>query len=191
MKLYEIKDDILKLLDIIESELPEEIKEEAEKWLDTLTMNFEEKAFNIARYCKNLDAQALACKNEKDRLAKRQKAAENKSKGLKQYLEIMMNRIGKEKISDMEFTLAFQNNPPSVDILEPSKVDTCYDVEQERKLDKKKILSDLKEIELLEKGCSEECTPENLCKSCKEKLEALKKKTHDCKLKRTKSLRIR
>lgn len=145
MKLYEIKDTILKLLDIIESELPEEVTKEAEEWLDKMTDTFEEKAFNIARYCKNLEAEALACKNEKDRLAKRQKSLENKSKGLKKYLEIMMHRVGKDKIKDDIMTLAMQKNPPSVEVLEPSKVDNKYFIPQDPVLDKKALLKDLKE----------------------------------------------
>ena len=163
MKLYEIKDDILKLLDIIENELPEDIIKEAEQWLDKLESSFDEKAFNIARYIKNLEAESLAFKTEKDRLARRQKALDNKAKGLKDYLSIMMNRLGKDKIKDDLFTLAMQNNPPSVDVIEQSKIPKEYWVEQDPVLDKKHLLKDLKE----------------------------EKEIPGCSIKRTKSIRIR
>jgi hypothetical protein len=145
MKLYEIKDDILKLLDILDSELPAEIKDQAEEWLDKLDSTFDEKAFNIARYIKNLEGESMAVKAEKDRLAKRQKALDAKAKGLKDYLSIMMNRLDKDKIKDDVFTIAMQNNPPSVDLVEQSKIPQEYWIEQEPVLDKKHLLADLKE----------------------------------------------
>ena len=70
MKLYEIANEYLALVEAIENE---EIPEEAvADTLEAMTAEIEDKADNIACLMKALNAEALAIREEEKRLAKRQ-----------------------------------------------------------------------------------------------------------------------
>lgn len=80
MKLYEIDEAIMECVDL---ETGEVIDTEQ---LDKLQMEREAKLENVACWIKELKAEAEALKAEKQRLADRQKVAENKMESLKKYL---------------------------------------------------------------------------------------------------------
>lgn len=80
MNLYQIDAEIMKLIDYETGEILDWDK------LDELQTAKEQKIENIALYIKNLTAEAAALKAEKDAFAERQKAAEKRAEGLKQYL---------------------------------------------------------------------------------------------------------
>ena len=89
MRLYEINEALLKCVKLdedtaVNTETGEVIDVEA---LDALIMEREEKVLNIARWIKDLAAEAEAVKAEKQKLEKRQKTANNKAESLKAYLE--------------------------------------------------------------------------------------------------------
>lgn len=87
MTLYEINEEIRAAADaayIVDEETGEIL--EKDQYLDELEALKDVKIENIALYIKNLSAEAAAIKAEKDALAKRQKAAENKAEYLKRYL---------------------------------------------------------------------------------------------------------
>jgi len=84
MTLYEINEQMLNLID---EETGEVLDYEA--FLE-LNMAKEEKLENIGLWIKDLKAEANALKAEKDALAKRQKAAENKAESLTRYLQMML-----------------------------------------------------------------------------------------------------
>lgn len=79
--LYQIDQGILECLDAETGEVVD-----AEK-LNELVMEKNQKIENVALWIKNLQADALAYKAEKDNFAARQKAAENKVDSLKAWLE--------------------------------------------------------------------------------------------------------
>ena len=56
--------------------------------IDGLQMARDQKISNVACWIKNLNAEAAAIKEEKQKLAKRQAVVENKSENLKKYLDI-------------------------------------------------------------------------------------------------------
>lgn len=85
MNLYQIDDAIMKLIDYETGEILDWDK------LDELNAAKEQKIENIALYIKNLTAEAAALKAEKDAFAERQKAAEKRAEGLKQYLVSALN----------------------------------------------------------------------------------------------------
>lgn len=87
MNLYEINEQIIEAFDeAIDPETGEIIDEEAFDRLDQLKEDFEEKVENLAIYVKDLKAQAVALKTEKENLAKRQKAAERRAESIERYL---------------------------------------------------------------------------------------------------------
>lgn len=91
MTLYEINEQMARLIDEAVDPETGEINEEAFDQLENLQMEWGEKVENIACFIKNLKADAEALKVEKNNLAKRQKYAENKAERLTKYLSDMMN----------------------------------------------------------------------------------------------------
>lgn len=114
MKLYEIKEDYLTVLDMAEND---EIDADAIK--DTLASiegEFAEKVDNIACIIKQLYADAKAIKEEQDKLADRAKARKAKGDRLKAYLYEQMSAIGQRKIETSRNILTIANNAPSVKV---------------------------------------------------------------------------
>lgn len=137
MKLYEITEAYNNLEEIDEAE-------EREKYLNLIEDGFEEKAENIVKFIKNLEADAKALKDEEKRLAEKRKAKENSIKWLKFYLQNNMKMLDKKKIKAGLFNVNLQKNPPSVNVIDENMIDDEYFV-IERKLDKKKLKADLKD----------------------------------------------
>jgi hypothetical protein len=99
MKLYEIANEYLALVEAIENE---EIPEEAvADTLEAITAEIEDKADNIACLMKSLNAEALAIREEEKRLAKRRQAKERVAERCKEYLSDMLQKVG---IGSMETT---------------------------------------------------------------------------------------
>jgi hypothetical protein len=123
----------------------EEGSEGLEDTLQSLNDAIEDKAVGYAKIIKNLEGQALAIKNEEQRLALRRSSLEANAKRLKKALEESMLDVGKTKIKTELFNFNIQKNPPSIEILNDSVIPKNYFVPVEPKLDKKAILTDLKE----------------------------------------------
>lgn len=80
MNLYQINQEIMDCMDMETGEILDGAK------LDSLQLALEDKLEGIGCWIKNLEAEAVAYKAEKDAFAARQKAAENKAASLKNYL---------------------------------------------------------------------------------------------------------
>ena len=142
MKLYELTQNYRNLQELLDDEtIPQD---EILKALNGLEGQFDEKAENIVKVMKSIDADVKGLKDEEKRLSDRRKSLENRSINLKAYLTDSMRAIGKEKIKGNIFTLAFQKNPPSVDILDWRLIDNEYLIPQIPTVDKKRVLIDLK-----------------------------------------------
>ena len=90
MTLYEINNELARLMEDAVDEETGEINEDAIKALEEMQMAWDEKVENIGCFIKNLKADADAIKAEKMALAKRQQTAENKAERLQQYLTDML-----------------------------------------------------------------------------------------------------
>jgi len=104
LHLYELADayrDAIALADDTGGEITPEI----ESLLDQIEGGIEEKADSIAALCREWKLEALGCKEEKDRLAARQKAAENRIEGLKSYLQFQLERMGIDKVKTKRFNI--------------------------------------------------------------------------------------
>lgn len=113
-KLYELTEMYRSIAELIGDE--EVGKEELEKALSQIEDNIEIKAENIAKLMKSIDGEAIALKTEESRLANRRRALENKYSNIKNYLETQLEIMKVDKIKTPLFTVALQNNKPSVDI---------------------------------------------------------------------------
>ena len=108
MKLYEIANDYLSLMEAIENgEIPEEALADT---LESIESGIEEKADNIACLLKNLSAEIDAIKAEENNLVERRKQREKTHERLKQYLSDTLQRIGKTKIETARNRITFRKS---------------------------------------------------------------------------------
>ena len=91
MNLYEVNEAIETAFNLAVDPETGEVNEEQLVLLEMLEMERDKKIENIALLIKNLRADAVALKAEKDAFAKRQKQAENKANSLSNYLETVLN----------------------------------------------------------------------------------------------------
>ena len=99
--LYEINKSILECIDIDTGELIDPDR------LEALCMEKDQKIENIALWIKNLQADALAYRAEKEAFEARQKAAENKVESLKRYLA---DALKGEKFSSTKCAVSFRKS---------------------------------------------------------------------------------
>lgn len=143
-KLYELTEMYHNVLEVIESD--EGDNEDLEKALSTIEGDIEDKAENIAKLIKNIDADIKALRGEENRLASKRKSLANKQKNIKEYMEHHLEAIGIDKVKTPIFTVAIQNNPPSVNFTDKDLIPEKYKEEViTTKIPKKAILDDLKE----------------------------------------------
>ena len=137
--LYELTQNALYLQDMLESgEIDDTV------YNDTLEgMGIQEKAENICKVIRNLDAKAKSYKEEKDRLAKRQSECENGVKRLKESLLMHLNALNKSKLDAGLFTVS-KSKTKSVKITDADYLHSSYLEPQPPKINKKKIAEDLK-----------------------------------------------
>ena len=99
--LYQIEEAIM---DCVDTETGEIIDLER---LDQLQIDRDAKIENIALFIKNLLSDAAGIKAEKDNLAQRQKAAENKANNLKKYLA---GYLAGQKFSTSRVAISFRKS---------------------------------------------------------------------------------
>jgi predicted nuclease with TOPRIM domain len=140
MKLYELTTNYLSLMEMAEEMDTDTLKDT----LESIEEEINDKAENIAKLIKNLNADVDALKTEEKRLADRRKSLENKVTHLKEYLQNQLEVAGLDKVKRPTITVSIQNNPPSLKVLD-EKLLSDYMIPQDPKLDKKAILTALKE----------------------------------------------
>ena len=138
MNLYTLTDNYLRVLELAEN------GDDLTDTLEALEDAIEDKAENTAKVIKQLEANASMLDNEINRLTERKKASDNNAKRLKVYLQEQFEKVGTDKIKGEIFTVAIQNNPQSVDVLDETKIPAAYFIEQAPKLDRKELLEQLK-----------------------------------------------
>ena len=146
MKLYEITGEILELLTMAEDlELDQKIIQDTMEGLD---FEFEEKAEAYAKVVKTLEMDIAGLDEEIQRMTKRKATIKNNIDRLKRSLEGAMIATGKRKFKTPLFGFGIQKNPPSLNVLDESKIPEEFWIEQQPKLDKKAALAYVKENEV-------------------------------------------
>jgi hypothetical protein len=138
MKLYEIKENYLKLL---EMELDETTLSDT---LESLDGELEEKADNIACLIKSLEAESEAIKAEAKKLQDRAKAKEVKAEGLRNYLYVTFKVLGKDKLETSRNALVIKKNPCSVVLDDGFFHEDYVEYIETMKVDKAKLKDALK-----------------------------------------------
>ena len=133
--LYEIDAQIMACVDWETGEIIDVEK------LEALQMEFDSKVEGIALWIKSLVAEAKMVKEEKDNLATRQKACENKAESLKKYLA---SALGGEKFKTSKVSISYRKSK-SVEVEDITLLDDDYLKFKEPEADKTKIKKALEE----------------------------------------------
>ena len=140
LSLYEISQNYRDALDVLtdpDNDLPAEVIADA---LEGLQGSLEDKAVNVAKFFKNLEAMAQAIKDAEQRMAARRKAIEDRVASLKTYLKGNMESCGITKIESPWFVLAIQKNPAAVDVSDEAAIpDQFVEIVTTRKINKAAI----------------------------------------------------
>lgn len=146
MKLYELTSSYQQVLEIAEQLDAETLKDT----LDAIEDAIETKVENTAFVIKSLEANTKVIDEEIKRLQAMKGTQQNNIKSLKLYVQDAMEQVGLDKIQGELIKVAIQNNPASVEILDETKIDKKYFVEQAPVLKKQLLLTSLKHGEEIE-----------------------------------------
>ena len=135
MTIYEINQAIMECVDLETGEIIDT------EQLDKLTMERETKLENVACWIKELKVEAEALKAEKQRLAERQKVAENKMESLKNYLAYALDG---QAFKTTRASVTFKKSQ-AVEIVDIYKLDENYLRYKEPEADKTAIKEALKQ----------------------------------------------
>lgn len=139
--LYELSDRYQRLLEMADEVDPETF----EHTLEALEGSIEHKAENIAKVIRSMEAEAKALRDEEKRLADRRRARENKIQWLKEYLQENMEATGIKRVDGDVLSVRLQKNNPAVNITDEAVIPKDFFIEQEPKIDKKRLLQALKD----------------------------------------------
>lgn len=108
MKLYEIANEYRNFLEAVENgEIPEEAINDT---LESIELELEDKADNIACLIKNITAEVEAIKAEETKLAERRKAKEKRVDDLKRYLTMALLDSGCTNIETARNKISFRKS---------------------------------------------------------------------------------
>lgn len=165
--LYNIA-DARDVLDTWLAETDGEVTPELEALLAELDATADEKIERVALYIREQKALASAATMERDRLGAIAKRRESAASSLTDYLVRQMDRLGKDKVSGVLVTIAFQKNPPRVtgdlspealsELFESSSGSLARCVPASFTLDKKAVLDAYKAGQALPSGLAVEQT---------------------------------
>ncbi len=124
IRLYELSADYLRALDAL-AEMDDLPPDAIADTLEGLAGAWQDKALNVARYVRNLEAEAAAIEEAKKRMETRAKVTANQAARLKAYLKAELERTGlTPKAPDL--ALRLQNNPPAVVLDDVTKIPDAY-----------------------------------------------------------------
>lgn len=141
--LYEIKGQFKELMEMADecNLTQDDIKDT----LEGLDYELEEKADAYAKVIRTLECDVDSVDAEIKRLTDKKRRIQNNISSMKRSLESTMIELGKKKIKTPLFGFNIQKNPPSVNILDESKVPENFRIKQPDKIDRKSIIAELKE----------------------------------------------
>ena len=145
MRLYELTDEWLSLIDAMDSEdgsIPPDLAERMARIEGDIATKIE----GCCKVAKGFAAAAEAFKTEAERLRKKSTGAARREQWLKDYIKEQLEKLGEKKLVAGLFTVAIQNSPISLDVHDIDSVPDDYDsdIQPDRKLDKKAILQEFK-----------------------------------------------
>ncbi len=144
MKLYEITNEYLNVLNDVCNEETGEINETALARLDEVKDDLKNKGVAIASFIENIEAEEKAIKEAIEKMERRKKQLANQSQFLTDYLRTNMERCGITEISCPYFKVRLKKCPVSVDVFDENSIPDDYKkVKSVVSLDKLKIRDEI------------------------------------------------
>jgi hypothetical protein len=140
-KLYELTGNYKNLIDLLDDESIE--TDEIMAAIQQVDGEIVIKAQEMAKLLKNIGSDAMAYEIEEKRLKAKRQSLERRYDGIKGYLEGELIKVGVAKVGGI-VPLSFRKSPPSVNVIDITKIPTDYMVVKPSEPDKKTILEDLK-----------------------------------------------
>lgn len=150
MKLWELPSEMAEVERII-SEDPD-ADESLMELLNGLKMEFADKIEWLAKAIRNDSAEEDAYKAEAKFFTEKARFAAKRAHSRKRFIHMLMNAVGVKKVDGQHLKIAIQKNPPSVDVVDESLIPKAFWVPQDPVLDRKAILSALKDGDIVD-GC--------------------------------------
>jgi hypothetical protein len=122
LTLYQLSANYLEALDALtdpEADLPAEV---VNGTLEALSGELEDKAINVAKFLRNMEATAEAIKSAEADMNKRRRILESRAKWLKDYLKGNMEHTGISTIECPYFKLSIQDNPSAIHIVDEDAI---------------------------------------------------------------------
>jgi hypothetical protein len=141
MRLYELSEQYSGLIDMLEQE-PD--NEALQGMLNGLEGKIEDKVDAVLSVRNAKRAEVKAIREEAQRLSGRAAQIEHEANRLEQMVENVMNQSGLEKLKTLKFTTWLQLGPPGVTVTDESKLPEYYFNSQPDKLDRKRLMEDIK-----------------------------------------------
>lgn len=142
LKLYEITGEYLTLC-----QMAEDTDVDATVFADTLASiqgELEVKADSYAMIITNLSGDIEKIDKEIERLTHMKKVLKNRTNHLKNNLENAMKMMDVRKLKTDFRSYSIQKNPQSLNIIDESKIPAEYLISQDPKLDRTRLLADVK-----------------------------------------------
>lgn len=140
--LYEISTEFQQLFELAEEE--DITMDVINDTFESLSYEFEEKAESCAVVMRSLEAEAESLEKEIKRLTARKKTLENNAERIKKSVEKAMITTGKRKFNTKLFGFNIQKNAPSLGEVNEELIGDEYWIPQEPKLDRIRLLADVK-----------------------------------------------
>lgn len=143
--LYQLTAAYAELETLLEN--PEADEQKVTAWLDECGGALRDKATDIAKFIRNLEATADAIEAAEKDMAARRKVIENRVKSIKTYVLRNMQAADISKIECEWFKISRQKNPPSIVIDDENAIDIRYWRQPEPpppSIDKRALLDDIK-----------------------------------------------
>ncbi len=149
MRLYEISNEYTNLITELTSEGLQdgEIEESLVKQLDEIKEKFNEKAINVAKFIKNIEAEDRAIKDAIEGMRNRSARLQKQQAWLESYLKENIEKSGLcDVITCPELVIKLVQNPPSVVVYDESLILDAYKRKKEViTIDKVAIKKDITE----------------------------------------------
>lgn len=126
-KLYELTEMYKNIWDLVGND--EADMDMLEMALQQIEDSLEQKAEGMAKIIKSIDGDIASLKEEEQRLAKRKKSLENKQANIKRYIQDQFTLADIDKVKTPLFTIALQNNPPSVKVIDENIIPSIFRIE--------------------------------------------------------------
>lgn len=142
--LYTLTDNALRLVGALEGADDAEYAQLVAEY-EANAVDIADKLDGYARIIRTLESDALAIHAEEQRLAGIRERLENNIKRMREAVRAAMDVVGAEKVKTTIGTWSIRNNAASVNVLDEALIPDEYKVPQPAKLDKRLLLSELKE----------------------------------------------